>query len=1153
MNRYSGIKTVASAIILFFIVLLCTMLFHTCSIEAREAVEEASVNVVVPVDNENTDIVSEPVIEEPIIKVEPSPVIEVVEPVVVEEIEEPIVESIVEPTVTEEPVIIEDVTEVIAEEPVSEEPITEEPIIEEPIIEEPIIEESVIEEIPQEEQEVISEPTDEIEPEPVYDIEEEPEPEPVWESLGVPGAPDLDSWVPTEVKVENTGIYFIPNNQEVDWSLFVSSDAAVTLSDGTYYVALYVNSDYLGTIETNVTDGNSYFRKSDLEGAMAGILSDDYYLEFFGLESPYYSFDDFDYLGATVESYDTTYLELYLHFDSSKVPIQTISLSNSMGVVNRTAFSIDYDNFIEPAKFTFITNVNTYVSVQDNFDSNYHSISGNMSFANSFSFWNMTLSLPVSVSGSMQFGRTNFSNISYSIGNWNGYIDFPYASIRLNYGNVGSGGFNEGSPFGITIEKSYGYGTDKASGNQYEQYINLVEDSYVEVSINGAVVYSRNLDLGTYRLIDFAFTQGANVVEVRIHKISRGEDTSEDEVLVFEQNYDSSIMSKGESTWRFGISIPRIKTTANAPVNRGYTERDMFVIPALPTYNISLDKWYMQENRFLLSDVSFFWEQTVGLSNVYAQSHNFTFVLQKNDKGEYDSNFTGSIAGNLVTSIGSTRISLTGIANSDSSRDSLSINLSQSFYNNALKPLSLSGSYTLNDTASSFSINTGYSFSIGSVRTGLTLSTSLRVPTNKGKLAGDTKQLSWNGGISLSGTLSKKISFSLSTSINEAMNFFGTFSLSCSISGSTSANTSISAGKNQAPSANASMSIRPVNSKNNSFQFALSGITFDRFINPSLSGSWSHSADFYTMSLREQISNRGKALSTSITISSALAFADGRFGISSGIYSPFLLVVPEGAMKKAELSIASASDASASSAIKKLFGNAIYKGLSLYKDNNVLVYGSNASKFSSTGSFIFQVHPTAKQGFIAHALIEITSTVSGVIRVNDTALSSYSSPVFPVTIGEDGVSVVDRGNVTALYLFTDVEGRYIVSGIKAGSYMFDLYSQGKWYAVFFDVPEVENPEDIVIFSDFDVSLIETEENLFKYDITTYDDTYDGSSYITFDKIIDEDQYWDMLFTISDDDSLIEEWDEFDNTLSGWDDYEIVNSNNSYSTTNYVAP
>ena len=84
MNRYSGIKTVASAIILFFIVLLCTMLFHTCSIEAREAVEEARVNVVVPVDNENTDIVSEPVIEEPIIKVEPSPVIEVVEPVVVE-------------------------------------------------------------------------------------------------------------------------------------------------------------------------------------------------------------------------------------------------------------------------------------------------------------------------------------------------------------------------------------------------------------------------------------------------------------------------------------------------------------------------------------------------------------------------------------------------------------------------------------------------------------------------------------------------------------------------------------------------------------------------------------------------------------------------------------------------------------------------------------------------------------------------------------------------------------------------------------------------------------------------------------------------------------------------------------------------------------
>ncbi|MCR5468947.1 MAG: hypothetical protein K6F37_08310 [Lachnospiraceae bacterium] len=98
-------------------------------------------------------VAEEPVIEEPVIE-EPS----IEEPVNEETIEIPIEEVATEEVPIEEPAIEESVAEeTLVEEPVAEEPVVEEPVAEEPVVEKPVAEEPVVEE-PVAEETLVEEP-----------------------------------------------------------------------------------------------------------------------------------------------------------------------------------------------------------------------------------------------------------------------------------------------------------------------------------------------------------------------------------------------------------------------------------------------------------------------------------------------------------------------------------------------------------------------------------------------------------------------------------------------------------------------------------------------------------------------------------------------------------------------------------------------------------------------------------------------------------------------------------------------------------------------------------------------------------------------------------------------------------------------------------
>ena len=428
---------------------------------------------------------------------------------------------------------------------------------------------------------------------------------------------------------------------------------------------------------------------------------------------------------------------------------------------------------------------------------------------------------------------------------------------------------------------------------------------------------------------------------------------------------------------------------------------------------------------------------------------------------------------------------------------------------------------------------------------GLSFSTSYRF-SNSSSTGLLTKPWTANGSISMGTSLGKHGSFSLNASINQDCVFYATASVSFSY-GTSSMNSSVTTSNGQSLVGNIGLYFRPSSTSRDSFQVNFSNINLlsKPWNNHTASATWSHSGDLFSFSLRQQASANYTRFNTSLSINTALAFADGYFAMTNSLYGPFMIIAPQSSLKKASISVSNAVDSS-SSVSRKTFGNVLYTRLSMYKANNIVVFASNGSLFTSSGSFLFKATPVARQGFLAKISLESSIAVSGILKHDEsTPFDSYSSPIYDVVICDDGVGVASLEINTDSYFFTDIDGRYILSDLKSGVYMIDVNIDGQWYAAFFDVPSVENPGYVALFKDFDASeLVEGSEIMQKYDVKTFDDSYAGSLYLAIDQYITEEEYWDMLFEIADDDwDWDEDWDDDwdDDWEDDWTDEEVDTS------------
>ena len=118
-----------------------------------------------------------------------------------------------------------------------------------------------------------------------------------------------------------------------------------------------------------------------------------------------------------------------------------------------------------------------------------------------------------------------------------------------------------------------------------------------------------------------------------------------------------------------------------------------------------------------------------------------------------------------------------------------------------------------------------------------------------------------------------------------------------------------------------------------------------------------------------------------------------------------------------------------------------------------------------------------------------------------------------------------------LYLFTDQDGRYILSEVKSGTYIFDLQVGDMWYAIEFTVPSTEGQkvgldrvlllEDYmvgdpamdgrIVFHDAAAILIvdeEGEEDIFGAELSA---GYDAELALEVVDRIDEESFWSLIF------------------------------------------
>ncbi|WP_320127391.1 hypothetical protein [uncultured Sphaerochaeta sp.] len=875
---------------------------------------------------------------------------------------------------------------------------------------------------------------------------------------------------------------------------FVSGDdATASFENGLYYLGLFVNDEYIGDIEANFLDGIQSLNTSELAMFVGDYITKDTYDRLFSDGLSYISIDELNKRGIET-AFDSTNFTVSMKFGVSEMPVKTLSVTAS-SVNRREAYSLSGAIKLKSAKFSVVTSLGFYSNIT--YATDFSSLDTrlfSLSVVHKVAFWDLGIDISYSLSSNSPY---------FNFGSWSGFYDFVETSQRLSFGNVGSDLSSvktisdDVSNVGISLEKNYSYGTESALGNQFEYNIVLVEDSTVDITINNDSVYSRQLSAGTYRLKDFVFTQGVNMAKVTITPVSRPADYI---VQYFDLGYDYRLMGKGDSLYGLTLSVPRTLGTAR---------EGMLSIPWL-------DGKYLS---YYLGNWTATYQQQTGITN------SFTFST---DLSVTPGIFSGTFSGVYASLIGTTQLQMTLGLDTEDSGPSFTGSISHRFNTvsgSRLGSLSIGFSYTnpaveLNSTSSSdpyYTANFSYSgFFTKTIR--YTLTGSLTKVASK---AGPSWTTTLSSGFSPFKNFSVSGSVTASASNSDPLNPTITGQISGNYSFTPKLNSNVSS---TFKTTSVGMSYRA--SQNDSFNASLNGVNFQDTSNQSLLATWSHSGEFASFTLRQQAYDSYQKMSTLFSANTNIAYADGAFALAKSVNEAFLLIKPIGEMKNSEISIARSLDSSPEY-LRRPLGSAMYNNISTNSRNSVVVFGSGSSLFGAGSSFVYDIVPRSRQAFVATVDMAATYTVSGrLFKPDHTPYSQYSSPVYDVTIDSQGGEVLTPDE--SLYLFTDVDGRYILSDVTPGNYLFDLEVGDLWYAVRFKIPEMvkgaAGKERVLALEDFWVSDPQIQQRLVVRDIqgnqvketqdvfgTVLATGYDASITLKIEKHMDEDSFWAEVF------------------------------------------
>ena len=900
-------------------------------------------------------------------------------------------------------------------------------------------------------------------------------------------------------------------------SFFVQGQDTLQYDDGLYYFMYYIDGEAMGNLEILFQGGARYMNVSQLSQYLTGLLTDEAWQRLIGsVQGDYVSIEHFQSNGVTVE-YDENGFTINMIFSVEDMPERVISLAGNS--YSRRSYALSGAAVLEPNFFSWRTSYNLYTSLDWVHDSDLFSYSVSLSTSNYLSFG------PVNLDFYYNLGVRN-DEFYFNWNNYRFFYDFEDEGIRLSWGNIyGFGLSPQGTPLGIQFEKNYSYGNLDSPYNSHREYLTITEESVVQIVRNGRVIFRRTLQPGNYRLQDFTFETGYNEIDVIVTPVRYVEpDMNLDDPQVREQldsvswhqnfnmAYDSQLLAKGETLYGGSVSIGRNQIDA--------ADKDQatgFLLRVSPQYYYD----------YHFDDVVVSWYQDVGLTDEMTLMSDFSLRLQP-ERTVADV----SLALRKAWVLGTTTLTADTRLDTDYLEDgsdslpyfyarldhsflldwtvfrglSTSVSYGNSTYNAGSGDeltfrLSFSGRLGfLNYSASAYLVWEDYDFANPQWRTGASFGvTPFRGFSISGGITASQGFSSTEAGVQITGYLSASISFGGRASASYSTNFTGTSNISSSFA---------------------------VGSRD-SFSFSLSGFDFSSPLDHSLSGGWFHSGDLYSLSVRTSAYDQYRRYSASVSLNTATFFSGGVFGFSRSVRDNFILIRPQGSLKGADVQVARSNQGSPQQ-IKRLFGTSVYTSISSYQRNNLVVYLTGDDEFAETRTFSYEINPSNRSGYSIKINVPQEYTVTGIISFDGELQTTFSSPVYRVTAAEDGST--ELVSDMELYLFADQDGRFIISGVEPGSYVFDVNYDDAWYAVCFFVDELEDEElRVVDFGLIDISASDEDLAVFADSAALYPDYlkeyYDGAKMLESVRILDSATFWNELFPPLSDAEIIEDFSQ----------------------------
>ena len=883
-----------------------------------------------------------------------------------------------------------------------------------------------------------------------------------------PLIPEKPSILAVNVMEDSEVVYYQPPRWEDDdfWSTFyIAGSENLVLSDGLYYMTLVINNESVGTIETLIENGEASISSETFRSYIEGNVIDEVMTLVFADES--LSYIPLSYLneisvGAKMDS-DNYIIDIT--FSATDMPVQIISIRSTSGIpVARRP--ITGATTIDPAVFYLISRYSLSSSLNI---SEHDKIMDSLSLT--LSSYNTLRLFDVYGSFSYYLSYDRYRGFDARFGTYSFYADFPQDMIRLSWGNVGTDLFSpDGTALGIGFDKSLSYALPGTRGKSHIERLLVIEkESEVTIYNEGREIFRRTLQPGSYRLQDFVLYTGANRIRIIVDPL----DGSPSEEFDISLNYTSSLLAPGEVYYGANLASGRRLVSDSQSKREGALR-----IPLPGDESLEYDLRNLTLSGYIHA----------GLTT--SLSMNLALAVQNkvNDTRAFNPAMAAALELTHANFLGTTRYSFrtTEITeNGDFILPDIYARVGHQIYfdSSVLSSLSLAATYSGDTEDNNLSGSLSLSGRLGFLSWGLS-----------GYISSDLNsvdRMSWNTSGSLSATLGRHMSVSAS------MNVSGIGDSVPSISGRVSASLRfgpVSSSTSWSPD----YSYMNVNaySGRHGFSARIDTTDFTEFDKYGLSADYSYSGDYLSGSFSVDTEDSFNRTRLSLSLSTSTLFADGLFTMASSIPSNFLLIRQKGILKDNELSLGIAGS-SASITPDRVLGTYMYSGLSSTSNTSLSIYSTAEDSFSASEVFDITIPATQRRGFVLRLEADVSYTVSALVYVDGMLWTNGSSPLYRVSEDEEGNEVLEA---TDLYLFTDAEGRFTVSGLESGEYAFDVPSGSSWYSYRFTVSE--NPEDSAL-----IHLYET----FTMDDTVPQSPYSASGHYSYTGSLTNEDFWLMLY------------------------------------------